>query len=286
MIRLFTDTSANLSPAVIKEHNIELVHFHYSINDEVIEYDTLEGFDGKSFYKAMREGADIKTSMVNIIDYMKAFEPALQDGDDVLYVGMAGGISGAIASTKIAASELQETYPDRAIIIFDSYAASLGEGMHVLDAAELIESGERIDVVVNELYNKREHLCQYFTVDDMKYFKKGGRVSGAVSFAGSLLNVKPILMGDNTGHIVFNGVARGEKRAIATLVDKYQKLCSDMSLDISIAHADNEAGAQSLLEQLRAIGFTGNAMIEQYEPVTGGHAGPGTIALFFRGVHK
>lgn len=286
MIRLFTDTSANLSPAVLKEHNVEIVHFHYSINDEVIEYNTLEGFDGKSFYKAMREGADIKTSMVNIVDYMKAFEPALQNGDDVLYVGMAGGISGAIASAKIAASELQESYPERSIVVFDSYAASLDEGMHVLDAAELIEKGERIDVVVNELYNRREKLCQYFTVDDMKYLKKGGRVSGAVSFAGSLLNVKPILMGDNTGHIVFNGVARGEKRAIATLVDKYQKLCSDMSLDISIAHADNEAGAMNLLDQLKAIGFTGNAMIEQYEPVTGGHAGPGTIALFFRGIHK
>ncbi|MCD7847971.1 MAG: DegV family protein [Oscillospiraceae bacterium] len=286
MIRLFTDTSANLSPAILREHNIELVHFHYSINDEVIEYNTIEGFDGKSFYKAMREGADIKTSMVNIVDYMKAFEPALQNGDDVLYVGMAGGISGAIASAKIAASELQESYPERSIIIFDSYAASLGEGMHVLDAAELIEKGERIDVVVNELYHRREHLCQYFTVDDMKYLKKGGRVSGAVSFAGSLLNVKPILMGDNTGHIVFNGVARGEKRAIATLADKYQKLCSDMSLDISIAHADNEEGAMALLEQLKAIGFIGNAMIEQYEPVTGGHAGPGTIALFFRGIHK
>lgn len=286
MIRLFTDTSANLNPAIIKEHNITLVHFHYSINDEVVEYDTLEGFDGKSFYKAMREGADVKTSMVNIVDYMKAFEPALQNGDDVLYVGMAGGISGAINSAKIAASELQETYPERSIVVFDSYAASLGEGMHVLDAAELIEKGERIDVVVNELYHRREHLCQYFTVDGMKYLKKGGRVSGAVSFAGSLLNVKPILMGENTGHIVFNGVARGEKRAIAALADKYQKLCSDMSLDISIAHADNEAGAQSLLEQLRAIGFTGNCMMEQYEPVTGGHAGPGTIALFFRGIHK
>lgn len=286
MIRLFTDTSANLSPAVLKEHNVELVHFHYSINDEVIEYNTLEGFDGKSFYKAMREGADIKTSMVNIVDYMKAFEPALQNGDDVLYVGMAGGISGAIASAKIAASELQESYPERSIVVFDSYAASLGEGMHVLDAAELIEKGERIDVVVNELYNRREKLCQYFTVDDMKYLKKGGRVSGAVSFAGSFLNVKPILMGDNTGHIVFNGVVRGEKRAIATLADKYQKLCSDMFLDISIAHADNEAGAMTLLDQLKAIGFTGNAMIEQYEPVTGGHAGPGTIALFFRGIHK
>lgn len=286
MIRLFTDTSANLSPAVLKEHNVELVHFHYSINDEVIEYNTLEGFDGKSFYKAMREGADIKTSMVNIVDYMKAFEPALQNGDDVLYVGMAEGISGAIASAKIAASELQESYPERSIVVFDSYAASLGEGMHVLDAAELIEKGERIDVVVNELYNCREKLCQYFTVDDMKYLKKGGRVSGAVSFAGSFLNVKPILMGNNTGHIVFNGVARGEKRAIATLADKYQKLCSDMSLDISIAHADNEAGAMTLLDQLKAIGFTGNAMIEQYEPVTGGHVGPETIALFFRGIHK
>lgn len=179
MIRLFTDTSANLNPAIIKEHNITLVHFHYSINDEVVEYDTLEGFDGKSFYKAMREGADVKTSMVNIVDYMKAFEPALQNGDDVLYVGMAGGISGAINSAKIAASELQETYPERSIVVFDSYAASLGEGMHVLNAAELIEKGERIDVVVNELYHRREHLCQYFTVDDMKYLKKGWKSFGS-----------------------------------------------------------------------------------------------------------
>lgn len=286
MIRLFTDTSANLSPKTLKKHNIDIVHFYYTVNDEHMEYETLDGFDGKAFYDAMRSGAEIKTSMVNIVDFMKVFEEPLKNGDDVLYIGMSSGISGTINSAQIAASELRDSYPDRAIVVFDTYAASLGEGLFVLDAANRIANGERIDNIVNELYKRREKLCQYFTVDDLEYLKRGGRISGTVALAGSLLKVKPILTGDETGHIVFNGIARGERRAISTLAEKYQKLSRDRSLDIAIAHADNEAGALALLEELKKAGLTGNAIIEQYEPVTGGHVGPGTIALFFDGIHK
>ena len=267
MLQLFTDTSANLPVALTKQHHITVIPFSYTVDGKATDYPDDTDFDGAAFYGAMREGAIVKTSMVSPALIEEYFERALSAGDDVLYVGMSGGISGTAHAAVIAAGELKERYPERRILPINTYAASLGEGMQVMEAARMIEEGKSLEEIEKQLLTRRPHMCQFFTVDDLAYLKRGGRISGATALIGTVLSIKPILRGDETGHIVSCGAL-------------------DKSESIGIAHADNAEGAQALLALLREKGFTGECLSVCYEPVTGAHVGPGTVALFFYGTEK
>ena len=168
----------------------------------------------------------------------------------------------------------------------DRYAASLGEGLQVLEAARMIEEGKSLDEIKAYLLSRRPHMCQFFTVDDLAYLKRGGRISSATALIGTVLSIKPILRGDETGHIVSCGKVRGMKRAYQELANYYDGRALDKSEMLGIAHADNEEGAQALIALLRDKGFTGECLNVVYEPVTGAHVGPGTVALFFYGKEK
>ena len=202
MIKLFTDTSANLPIELIHKHNIQVVPFEYTVDGVTAEYSAETDFDGIAFYNAMRSGADIKTCLINMGKFTEGFVPELEAGNDIIYVGMSGGISSTASVAAITAGELMEKYPQRRILAFDTYAASLGEGLMVLKAAELIEHGADFDAVSQMLHTLRPNMCQYFTVDDLKYLRKGGRITGASAIIGSVLHIKPILQGDESGHIV------------------------------------------------------------------------------------
>lgn len=286
MIRLYTDTSANLTSEMIGKYGIRLVPFTYRVDDREPNRSPDGDFDGKAFYDAMRNGATVKTSMINIVDFMEAFRGALDNGDDVLYIGMSGGISGAAHAASIAVSELQDEYPDRRIVAIDTFAASLGEGLLVIKAAKMIEAGAALDRITEIIEEERNTMCQYFTVDDLEYLKRGGRLSGIAAVVGTLLKIKPVLKGDREGRIVSCGKARGRQAALAALVEKYEKLVRDRSSEIGIAHADAPQDAEALLKALRKKGFTGKCYNVCYEPVTGAHVGPGTVALFFPGTEK
>ena len=270
MLQLFTDTSANLPVALTKQHHITVVPFSYTVDGKETDYPDDVDFDGAAFYGAMRRGAVVKTSMVNPDLMANYFERALSQGDDVLYVGMSGGISGTA----------------RKIVTIDTYAASLGEGLQVLEAARMIEEGKSLDEIKAHLLSRRPHMCQFFTVDDLAYLKRGGRISSATALIGTVLSIKPILCGDETGHIVSCGKVRGMKRAYQELANYYDGRALDKSEMLGIAHADNEEGAQALIALLRDKGFTGECLNVVYEPVTGAHVGPGTVALFFYGKEK
>lgn len=286
MTKLYTDTSANLPLALLREYDIAVIPFSYTVNGVAEDYSEETDFDGKAFYDAMRRGAEVKTSMVNPATAAAFFERALAQGDDVLYVGMSGGISGTAQAAVIAAGELTEKYPARKIITIDTYAASLGEGLQVLEAARMIEEGKSLDEIKAHLLSRRPHMCQFFTVDDLAYLKRGGRISSATALIGTVLSIKPILRGDETGHIVSCGKVRGMKRAYQELANYYDGRALDKSEMLGIAHADNEEGAQALIALLRDKGFTGECLNVVYEPVTGAHVGPGTVALFFYGKEK
>lgn len=286
MLQLFTDTSANLPVALTKQHHITVVPFSYTVDGKETDYPDDVDFDGAAFYGAMRRGAVVKTSMVNPALMAKYFERALSQGDDVLYVGMSGGISGTAQAAAIAAGEPTERYPERRIVTIDTYAASLGEGLQVLEAAEMIEEGKSLEEIKEQLLTRRPHMCQFFTVDDLAYLKRGGRISGAAALVGTMLGIKPLLRGDETGHIVSCGKVRGNKKAYAELADYFDKRALDKSARIGIAHADNQAGTDYLMGLLRERGFTGECLEVYYEPVTGSHVGPGTVALFFIGTEK
>ena len=286
MLRLFTDTSANLPAALLKRRNITVIPFSYTVNGCEIAYPEDTDFDGAEFYNAMRDGAVVKTSMVNPETAGRYFEAAMREGCDVLYVGMSGGISGTAQAAAMAAIDLMDRYPERQIMTIDTYAASLGEGLLVLEAAEKAEQGLSCREIGEYLLERRAHMCQFFTVDDLAYLKRGGRISGAAALVGTVLGVKPILRGDETGHIVSCGKVRGNKRAYQELANYYDTRALDKNEMIGIAHADNEGGAQALIALLREKGFTGECLTVYYEPVTGAHVGPGTVALFFYGTEK
>ena len=286
MIKLFTDTSANLPVSIIREYGIEVVPFSYTVNGKEVPYSAETDFNGKAFYEAMRAGAEVKTSMINVSDFMAAFEQWIAKGDAVIYVGMSGGISGTAHSAKLAAEELLEKYPAAKIAAIDTYAASLGEGFLVIETAKMIERGDPFLKIVKKIELLRKNMCQFFTVDDLAYLSKGGRISGAAAVVGTVLNIKPILRGDENGKIVLCGKIRGFNKSMEALANKYDELVFDKTADVGIAHADNPEGAQRLEDILRAKGFSGELLKVVYEPVTGSHVGPGTIALFFMGEHK
>ena len=286
MIKLFTDTSANLPVSIIREYGIGVVPFSYTVNGKEVPYSAETDFNGKAFYEAMRAGAEVKTSMINVSDFMAAFEQWIAKGDAVIYVGMSGGISGTANSAKLAAEELLEKYPAAKIAAIDTYAASLGEGFLVIETAKMIERGDPFLKIVKKIELLRKNMCQFFTVDDLAYLRKGGRISGAAAVVGTVLNIKPILRGDENGKIVLCGKIRGFNKSMEALANKYDELVFDKTADVGIAHADNPEGAQRLEDILRAKGFSGELLKVVYEPVTGSHVGPGTIALFFMGEHK
>ena len=286
MIKLFTDTSANLPVSIIREYGIEVVPFSYTVNGKEVPYSADTDFNGRAFYEAMRAGAEVKTSMINVSDFIAAFEQWIAKGDAVIYVGMSGGISGTAHSAKLAAEELLEKYPAAKIAAIDTYAASLGEGFLVIETAKMIERGDPFLKIVKKIELLRKNMCQFFTVDDLAYLRKGGRISGAAAVVGTVLNIKPILRGDENGKIVLCGKIRGFNKSMEALANKYDELVFDKTADVGIAHADNPEGAQRLEDILRAKGFSGELLKVVYEPVTGSHVGPGTIALFFMGEHK
>ena len=284
MTQLFTDTSANLPVEIIDEYGIEVVPFSYTIDG--VEYIPEREFDGKAFYAAMRAGSEVKTSMVNAGTFIERFKTALDAGRDVLYIGMSGGISGTANAALMAKQELDEEYPDRKIIVIDTLAASLGEGLFVIKAAEQLKDGVALDAIEEDIRAQVPSMCQSFTVDDLKYLKKTGRVSGAAAIIGNVLSIHPILIGDYEGKIVVKSKVRGMKRTLDALAERYAELALSKTETIGIAHADNEEGKAYLVQRLRDKGLTGKCLSVCYEPVTGSHVGPGTVALFFFGTDR
>ncbi|PWL76478.1 MAG: DegV family protein [Clostridiales bacterium] len=284
MTQLFTDTSANLPVEIIDEYGIEVVPFSYTIDG--VEYIPEREFDGKAFYAAMRAGSEVKTSMVNAGTFIERFKAALDAGKDVLYIGMSGGISGTANAALMAKQELDEEYPDRKIVVIDTLAASLGEGLFVIKAAEQLKDGVALDAIEEAIRAQVPSMCQSFTVDDLKYLKKTGRVSGAAAIIGNVLSIHPILIGDYEGKIVVKAKVRGMKRTLDALAERYAELALSKTETIGIAHADNEEGKAYLVQRLRDKGLTGKCLSVCYEPVTGSHVGPGTVALFFFGTDR
>ena len=281
MYRIFTDNAANLPQELIDRWDLRLVILDCFVNGEVMDFSG--GFDGKKYYDDMRAGLRVTTAMPSMGAFIDAFTPVLEAGEDVIYIGMSGGISGTAALAQSVAQELMEEFPERKVAAVDTRGASLGEGLPVLYAASLREQGKSFDEVV-ELTNRNcDDMWQVFTVDDLSYLRKTGRLFSAAVKVTNTLHVKPILVGDEEGHIVLRRVTVGRRRALDTLAARYRDKCADKTAPVGLAHADAPEETQYVVDKLRAAGCTGEITVVVYEPVTGSHVGPGTIALFFYG---
>lgn len=279
MVRVMTDNAANLPPELRQEYGIREICLTYTVNG--VPADMTAPFDGHAFYEAMRRGEEIKTSMISPLTAREAIEPVLEQGDDVLYMGLSGGISGTCWGVSVVAEELRTRYPQRDIRVLDTRGASLGEGLVVLEAAHMARQGADMDAITARAAQLCGRMRQLFMVDDLKYLRKGGRLSGAAALAGTLLQIKPILEGNAEGKIVVRSKERGRKKAMEQLLRLYEELAADKSAPVGISHAAAPAEALHLTTALRQAGCTGEILSVCHEPVTGAHVGPGMLALYF-----
>lgn len=285
---IITDTSTNIPAQELRGYGIPVVPFSYFIEGEECTCAGPDAFDGKAFYGLLREGGEVKTALINEQRYMDYFEPVLASGQDILFVGMSSGISGSLQMAKLAAHELQEAYPDRKILVFDTMTASLGEGLFVKAAVHLRDAGKTLAETAAALLSLRPYVCSYFTVDDLMFLRRGGRCSNFTAVIGTVLGIKPLLKEDGEGHIIVYGKTRGRKKALRAVAEELEKrFVAEHPLQyVGIAHGDCEADAQYVADLIHEKHPDLDIQMVVYEPVTGSHVGPGTVALFFVGNEK
>ena len=245
--------------------------------------DSVDG-DVKELYDGLRSGETASTSAVNPDRWMAAMEPVLASGDDLLVIAFSSGLSATYQSAVIAAKELEEKYPQQKIIVVDSLSASLGQGLLVWYACRKKNEGLSIEELASWLETNRHHLCLWFTVDDLMYLKRGGRISAATALVGTMLKIKPVLHMDDEGHLISMSKARGRKAAIEALAQKAAELGAGYdNSTMFICHGDCLEDAQYLSQLVKEKCGAKEVLIGYTGAVIGSHSGPGTLALFFMG---
>ena len=241
----------------------------------------------KEFYSYLRSKKNATTSAINSDTFAEAMESIIADGKDVLYLGFSSGLSNTFNAGRIAAEEMSEKYPDSKIYACDTLCASLGEGLLVYLAAKKRLAGAAIDEVRDYVEQTKLHLCHEFTVDDLMFLKRGGRVSAATALVGTALGIKPVMHVDNEGHLIKVGTARGRRASIDALFARLKDRAIDIAdQTVFICHGDCIDDANYLSDKLKAelgvkevyIGYTG--------VVIGSHSGPGTLAVFYIGTER
>ena len=285
---IYVDSSANIPDDLRKKHGIRVIPYICTINGREIScIDDTRSYSetAKTFYEAMRNNADVKSSLIVEARFAEALTPVLEEGKDVILFTIASGISGTYQQALAAQKGLEKQFPERKVYVVDSANASLGEGLLALKAADLRDMGESAEACAEWAKQNAYKMNSVFTVDDLKYLRKGGRISRTLAIAGSLLNIKPLLRADGGANakIAFFGKARGRKKAVSAIVEAFDKyVIRPESQTIAIAHADCEEEALALAETLKEHGAR-DVIVEYYDICTGIHVGPGTLALFFMG---
>ena len=241
----------------------------------------------KTMYAALRGGESAKTAAVNPERWRETIEPWLKQGQDVLVLAFSSGLSTTYQSAVIAARELAESYPDRRIRVVDTLSASLGQGLLVYYACQKRDEGLALDETAAWVEDNKLHLCHWFTVDDLFYLKRGGRINAATAVMGTMLNIKPVLHMDDEGHLISMSKSRGRKAAIAALAEKTKELGEGYdNATMFISHGDCLEDAEYLAQLLKSKYGVKNVYIGYVGAVIGSHSGPGTLALFFLGKHR
>ena len=281
---LITDSACDILPEKLREWDVEMIRLAYLFTDdgkEMLDNDQ----PMKEFYDEMRNGRVAKTSCVNEESFLNIMTPILEAGKDLLYLGFSSGLSVTCENGKKAAAQLAQKYPDRKIRVVDSLCASAGQGLFVYLAAENRKNGMGIDENADAMEADKLHLCHWFTVEDLKYLKRGGRISAATALLGTALNVKPVLHVDNEGHLIKMTQVHGRKKSIRTMAEKLGESILEGS-PIFISHGDCAEDAQMLANILKEQYGLETNLITGIGSVIGAHSGPGTLALFFRGQER
>ena len=283
---IFTDSSCDLSAEMLKERGVYCVSLSLRCEGEEKEYHNDE-MPIKSFYDKMRSGAVAKTSAVNSESFAVEFEKLLKEGKDILYIGFSSGLSTTYNSARLASQQLKDKYPDRKIIVVDTLAASAGIALLIDMVIDKKKAGATIEEAAEYAEALKLKICHWFTVDDLVYLKRGGRISPTAAFFGNMLGIKPVLHVDDEGHLMPVSKVRGRKVSVMTLAEKYGEFCDDEDKKIVyISHADCLDEAKELSKIIEEKYGAQTELITNVGPVIGAHAGPGTIALFFVGKER
>ncbi|MEF2559823.1 MAG: DegV family protein [Eggerthellaceae bacterium] len=281
---IVTDSSCNLPEELIDELELEVLPLVFMIDDTQYQsYLKGEVTDLKQFYTMMREGKVITTSLPNLSDAEDLFESIFKNGNDILYLGFSSGLSGTYEGMRTIGNTLAERYPDRTFVSVDTLAASVGQGLIVYYAAKKKQAGASLDEVAQWVTDNRLNLAHWFTVDDLMFLYRGGRVSRTAAFAGSLLNIKPVLHVDDEGLLIPMEKTRGRKKSIQALVSHMEETGNAPLKDqlIGISHGDCIEDVEYLQKLITEEFGVTNYLVNYVDPVIGAHSGPGTLALFF-----
>ena len=279
---IFTDSSSDLPLPLAKEMGVCVLPLEVNMEGTVKFNDEI---DVKEFYDYLRAKHDAKTSAINMDRFIEAFEPVLASGKDLLYIGFSSGLSATYMASKNAAEELSQKYPERKIIAVDSLCASLGQGLMVKLAVDKKNAGATIEEVAEYVENERLHLAHWFTVDDLFFLHRGGRVSKMTAIAGTALQFKPIMHVDNEGHLDKNtkpDKVRGRNASITELFNQMKRSAvAPETQTVYICHGDCYDDAKKLADMITAEWGITDILIGYTGPVIGAHSGPGTLAVFF-----
>lgn len=285
---IMTDSAADLPQNMVENREIYVLPMTVTMgNVTFLHYPDERNMTSDEFYAKLRSGETAGTSALNPEQLKDAARPFMDEGKDVIYIGLSSGLTSTISAAQVAFNELKEEYPDRKAYAVDSLMASFGQGMLVIIACDKRDEGMEYDRLCEYLDEIKHRVCAWFTVDDLFHLKRGGRVSAATAVLGSMLNIKPVLHVDEEGHLINVSKARGRKASIKALVTEMKKtIIEEEKKYVYISHGDCEQDALELAEMVKTHIEVDNIKIGNIGPVIGAHSGPGTLALFFIGSHR
>ena len=285
---ILTDSSADLGPDLIDQYGIQVLPLSFTIRGLTYQdFPDHRDMDPRVFYDLLRKEEVATTAAVNVAQYIQALEPLLQEGHDVLILAFSSGLSMTYNASTMAVEELRDKYPDRKLYTVDTLCASLGQGLLVWMAAREREKGKSIEEVRDWVVSHKLNICHQFTVDDLHFLKRGGRISATPAVVGSMLQIKPVLHVDNDGHLVNIGKARGRHGSLKALVDRMEQTAIDpREQTVFISHGDCLEDAELVAQMVKDRFGVQNVYINYVGPVIGAHSGPGTLALFYYGIER
>lgn len=283
--RIVTDSCCDFPEQMYNELNLTQVRLAVTYKGQTVTQYTEDWL--KDMFAGLRQGETASTSAANPQSWQDALEPILQAGEDALVLAFSSGLSTTYQSAVIAAGELAEKYPQRTVRVVDTLCASLGQGLFVYHACRKRDAGMALDALADWCETRKYNLCHWFTVDDLMYLKRGGRVSAATALVGTMLQIKPVLHVDDEGHLINVGKTRGRKASIEALAKKMAETALPGENDtVFICHGDCLEDAQYLERLVKERYGVKNVLIYYVGAVIGSHSGPGTLALFFMGSHR
>lgn len=282
-----TDSNSDLPESYIQEKQIGVIPHYYDIDGAT--YGGGNELSVKEFYDRMRAGSGATTTASNPAVIRETFTDYLEKGFDVLHISFSSALSGGCNNICVGAAEVCERYPEAKITVVDTLDVSLGQGLAIMKAVQMKEEGKTIDEISAWLEEHKMEFCVQFTVDDLRYLYRGGRISKTTAIVGSMINVKPILYVNTNGELVSLSTVRGRKRSLATIVNNMAERIGkykDSSLPICIAHGDAQEDADYVAGLIKEkLGIT-NILIHTVGPSIGAHSGPGAIGICFMGEYR